>query len=268
MQTHIFTYQQASLSYNRLGSGNQILLVFHGFGQNKSYFRHLAATLSTQYTVYTFDLFYHGQSVWPLPENPLTKTFWAEWLKAFLKQEQIEKFSLLGFSMGGKFVLATLESFSDRISKLILIAPDGVKTSFWYSLATYPGWTSNYFRKMVTSPDAFSRLVGICYKLRLVDKGIIRFAASQMDTPEKRRKVYNTWMLCRQLRFNMKHIAQLINYHQIQVYIFLGSYDRIITRKNMLHLLKKLTKYELVMLQTGHNQLIDEVTKYMSANRI
>jgi pimeloyl-ACP methyl ester carboxylesterase len=268
LQTYTFTYQQASLCYNRLGTGDQTLLVFHGFGQNKSYFRHLSAALSTQYTVYTFDLFFHGQSAWPWQEKPLSKTFWTAWMAAFLKQEQIEKFSLLGFSMGGKFVLATLESFPERILKLILIAPDGVKTSFWYSLATYPGWTSHYFRTLVTSPDAFSRLVGMCYKLRIVDKGIIRFAASQMDTPEKRHRVYNTWMLCRQLRFNMKHIAQLINRYQIPVYIFLGTYDRIITRKNMLRLLKRLHTYELMMLQTGHNQLIDEVTKYFSEIRI
>jgi pimeloyl-ACP methyl ester carboxylesterase len=268
LQTYTFTYQQASLFYTRLGNGDQTLLVFHGFGQNKSYFRHLAAALSTKYTLYIFDLFYHGQSVWPWQETPLSKNFWAEWIEGFLAHEHIETFSLLGFSMGGKFVLATLEAFPKRVSKLVLIAPDGVKTSFWYSLATYPGWTGTYFRRLVTSPDAFSRLVSICYKLRVVDKGIIRFAASQMDTPEKRRRVYNTWMLCRQLRFSMKHIAQLINHHQIPVYFFLGTYDRIITKKNMLGLLKRLKKYELVILQTGHNQLIDEVTKYVSETEI
>jgi pimeloyl-ACP methyl ester carboxylesterase len=268
LQTHIFSYQQASLCYTRLGNGEQTLLVFHGFGQNKSYFRHLGAALSTQYTVYTFDLFYHGQSIWPLHETPLTKTFWAAWIDAFLNQEHIETFSLLGFSMGGKFVLATLEAFPERVSLLILIAPDGIKTSFWYSLATYPGWTRKYFRKLVTSPDAFAKLVSLCYRLRIVDKGIIRFAASQMDTPDKRRRVYNTWMLCRKLSFDLSHIASLINTHHIPLYLFLGTYDRIITKKNMQGLLKKLNTYKLVMLKTGHNQLVDEVTRYLGENRI
>jgi pimeloyl-ACP methyl ester carboxylesterase len=268
LQTHTFSYQQASLSYHRLGNGEQTLLVFHGFGQNKSYFRHLSAALSTQYTIYAFDLFYHGQSVWPLKDTPLTKTFWAEWMSVFLAQEQISRFSLLGFSMGGKFVLATLEAFPERVSKLILIAPDGIKTSFWYRLATYPGWTRSYFRKLVTSPDAFSKLVNICYKLRIVDKGIIRFAASQMDTLEKRRRVYNTWMLCRKLSFNMSQIASLINTHHIPVYMFLGTYDRIITKNNMQRLLKRLQTYKLVMLKTGHNRLVDQVTQYLDENRV
>lgn len=255
------------LHYTKLGNGSHILLVFHGFGQNKSYFRHLATQLSNRYTIYVFDLFYHGRSVWPLKNSPLTKLFWAEWLTQFLQQEHISRFAVLGFSMGGKFVLATLESFAERISELILIAPDGVKTSFWYSLATYPGWTQKYFLRLVSSPDAFSKLVKTLHRLKLVDRGLIRFASSQMDTSEKRYRVYNTWMLCRELTFNMRTIAALINKNYIPTYVFLGTYDRIITKQNMQVLLKKLDHHKLIMLPTGHNQLIDQVTSYYSRHK-
>ncbi len=44
--------------------------------------------------------------------------------------------------------------------------------------------------------------------------------------------------------------------------MFLGVHDRIITKKNMELLLNKLHTHELIMLETGHNHLLDEVAIY------
>ncbi len=156
-QEQVFVYQQVSLHYSLTGKGKKVLLAFHGYGQTKLHFRHIAKQLSGQYTLYTFDLFFHGKSIWPFKDNPLTKNFLAGMMSAFLEKEKINQFSLMGFSMGGKMVLSLLEQFPDRVEQLILIAPDGIKTSFWYSLATYPGWTKQYFRSLVISPYAFKK---------------------------------------------------------------------------------------------------------------
>jgi pimeloyl-ACP methyl ester carboxylesterase len=261
-QEHFFAFKGAKLHYSRTGTGSNILLAFHGYGQTNIHYRHIALQLSAHYTLYAFDLFFHGKSLWHLKDTPLTKAFLAEMIAAFLAQERIERFSLMGFSMGGKLALSLLEQFPQRIDQLTLIAPDGVKTSFWYSLATYPGWTKQYFRKVVISPTYFQNLAYAFRSLRLVDKGIVRFARHQMNTRQKRLRVYYSWMVFRELTFDMTHIASLINGHQISIRMFLGSYDRIITRKNMQILLSKLHKHQLIVLETGHNQLLEEVANY------
>jgi pimeloyl-ACP methyl ester carboxylesterase len=264
---HAYThYEKASLHYIRIGNGQKVVLAFHGFGQNKTHFQRLAEQLSSTHTVYVFDLFYHGHSVWHQKTQPLTKLFWQQLMHQFLQENGIEKFSLMGFSMGGKFALATLESYSERIHELVLIAPDGIKTNFWYSIATLPGWTEKLFRKMIVSPDYFKRMAHTLRSFRVVDKGIVRFAENQMDTRQKRIRVYYTWIVFRELRFNMTLIAKLINSHGIHTRLFIGRYDRIITQRNMQRLLKRLHHYQLVILESGHNQLIAHVANYYARN--
>jgi pimeloyl-ACP methyl ester carboxylesterase len=259
-----FNYKKTILHYTRHGNGTKVLLAFHGFGQASSHFHNLASSLSDQYTIYAIDLFFHGKSHWPLKDSPLTKQYWAELLKIFLAENKVEKFSLMGYSIGAKFVLSTLESFTERVDELILIAPDGIKNNIWYILATSPGWTRQYFRKMIVSPQIFSRFATVSYKLGLLNKKMLLFVHNQMDSREKRLKLYYTWMLCRKLKFDSKHIAHLINSNSIPTFLFLGRYDQIITETKMQSLLKKINKYQLILLNCGHSRLIDEVAKYYS----
>lgn len=246
-----------------MGAGPSVLLAFHGFGQGHAYFEPLVKAAGSHYTIYSFDLFYHGESFWHDGDRPLTPAFWKELLEEFLTERNIDRFSLTGFSLGGKFVLATLSAFPGRIDEVLFIAPDGIKTSFWYSLATYPGWFRNAFRSLIVNPKPYYRLVKAMRKLNLIDKGVLRFASYQMDTRRKRRQVYYAWMVFRELQFNIKNVAHLINTYDIRVRMFLGKYDKIITEKNMYRLLKHLEQYDLHILEAGHNTLISDVADFL-----
>ncbi len=259
-----FHFHNSRLHYTRTGTGSRALLAFHGYGQTNAHFEPLANPLASQFTIYAFDLFFHGKSLWAHQEEPLSKAYWKEMLTEFLLQEQIETFALMGFSMGGKFALATLESFPECVTELTLIAPDGIKTNFWYSLATYPQWTRKAFRGVVVNPLHFQQLAQWMHQLRLVDKGIVRFAQSQMNTREKRHRVYYSWMVFKKLTFDMKQIARLINQHQIPTRMFVGKYDKIMTAANMQQLLKHLDHPQLVVLEAGHSRLLEAVANYYS----
>src|SRR5688572_20735740 len=109
------TEGKTKLHYQKLGHGTKVLLAFHGFGQNSDYFLPVAEALGEQFTIYAFDLFFHGNSWLEKEHAPLTKEFFTSLLQRFLAKEKVEKFSVTGFSMGGKFALAVLESFPERI---------------------------------------------------------------------------------------------------------------------------------------------------------
>jgi pimeloyl-ACP methyl ester carboxylesterase len=260
---NFFNYGPARLHYQVLGKGPAVLLAFHGFGQGHTYFEPLASVTHADYTIYSFDLFYHGESFWHDGDRPLTRSFWKEMLGEFLREKHIDRFGLTGFSLGGKFVLATLTAFPERIDEVLFIAPDGIKTSFWYSLATYPGWFRNVFRSLIVNPKPYYRLVKAMRILNLIDKGVLKFASYQMNTRRKRRQVYYAWMVFRELRFDIREVAELINAHKVRVRMFLGKYDKIITEKNMNHLLKRLKQFDLHILETGHNTLISDVADFI-----
>ncbi len=262
MQHGTVRLQDATLHFTRWGEGAEVLLAFHGFGQHRGYFGPLAEALGLSYTVYAFDLFFHGQSTWRARHETLVKSRWTELVETFLRQQGVTRFGLLGFSMGGKFVLATLEAMPERVTRVVLLAPDGIKTSFWYSLATYPGWTDRFFRHLTVKPGAFRGLARLFRRFRLVDKGVLRFAESQMNTREQRLRVYRSWTVFRNMRFDIQRVAALLNGHRIPLVMYLGQYDRIITQRNMGRLLNRVPHHQLVVLHTGHNRLIADVAAY------
>jgi pimeloyl-ACP methyl ester carboxylesterase len=250
--------KKATLSYRKQGTGALPLLLFHGFGQAHQAFVPLVKILSEKYTLYTFDLFFHGESQWNHGETPLEKDFWRELMHSFFQQETIRTFSVLGFSMGGKFALATLESYPDRCKEIFLLAPDGIKTSFWYSLATYPLAFREIFKSLIAHPKRFHSIATWAHRFRLIDRGILRFVEYQMNTEEKRTRVYHSWVVFRHLKFSLKKIGSLIDRHQIQLTLLVGKHDKIITAANMGRLLGHVNSCRFEILDAGHNDFIEK----------
>jgi pimeloyl-ACP methyl ester carboxylesterase len=258
MEESFFEYKKTKVHYVKIGNAPRILLAFHGFGQDHTIFSGFMPHLKREYTIYIFDLFFHGKSEWNHGESPLEKSFWTDWLAEFLKQHQIERFNLLGFSMGGKFALASLESFPDRVDNLFLLAPDGIIISPWYWLATYPIVFRKLFKNMITKSGRFQYIANLAYKSGLINGGMLRFVEAQMSTEEKRKQVYLSWVVFRHLKFKMNTIASIISSKNINLTVVVGKHDRIVKPRDMQKLLKHVHRYELVTPETGHTGIFKE----------
>ena len=255
-------FQNTRLHYATAGSGPVPLLVFHGFGQDHQAFESWALSLEKEYRLFVFDLYFHGHSIWP-GYGPLEKSAWKLIIGKFLEQEKISLFEVAGFSLGGKFALATLEIFPEKIIKIVLLAPDGIKTSLWYSLATYPIAIRNLFKSMILLPGRFYTMVKFLRSIGLVNKGMMRFAESQMDTEEKRKRVYDVWVCFRHLHFDIHYLVTILNQFQIPLLLIIGKYDKVIPVKNMDHLLKGLHQKKFEIIESGHNDLVEKAMKFL-----
>ncbi|WP_018479402.1 alpha/beta fold hydrolase [Pontibacter roseus] len=256
-------HEGTKLHYRVLGNGSQALLAFHGYGQSSGYYLSMGRALDGDYTIYAFDLFFHGQSTLHKSNMPLQKDFLQELITLFLQKEKLQEFSLMGFSMGGKFALTLVERFPERVKELFLIAPDGIKTSFWYNIATYPGWLQQLFKRTVLKPEPFFRLLKVLNRYNMIHKSLVRFARFQMDSTEKRLRVYRSWIGFRELNFDIRQIVRLLNGQQVPVTMFLGEFDQIISPKRVSVFVKALQKGELVILRTGHSHLLQEVAELL-----
>jgi len=258
--------QEIVVNYIKEGSGSQALLTFHGFGQTAR--EMIPIGEATDCTAYHFDLFYHGRSFWPEELGKLDPRLWGEVLDIFLSEEGIDRFSLAGFSMGGKFALASLHAMGERIERIWLLAPDGIQTSTWYNMANYPLFIRPYFRSMIVKPWRFYNLIRVLERTGMVDKGLSKFASNHMDTRKKRRRVYYSWVMFKPLSFPLRKTAALIRKNRIKLIIFTGSYDRIITSDGMNRLLRHLPEGQLIELESGHNQLIKTAAAYIKQKKL
>lgn len=253
---HYFDFGRSRLAYRTFGSGRAVLLAFHGFGQSSQSYEPVGQLIGDQFTVLAIDHFHHGISQYG-DGQLLTKTSWQRLIGAFLKAQNINRFSLMGFSLGGRFALATVEAFADRLDQLILIAPDGITRSLWYRLATGSGVGRWLFRFVLRHLSMFNWIGHSLTRIRLLNRTAMRFAEISLGTPEQRRLVYQTWTQFRFITPDLETVSARLNHESIRVRFFTGAFDRIVPGHYVLPLTKRLQRYELTVLKTGHNHLIE-----------
>ena len=66
METIKFTFQERTIHVHKSGSGPENMLLFHGFGQTGQVFQEWHQALEETHILYSFDLFFHGETEWQL----------------------------------------------------------------------------------------------------------------------------------------------------------------------------------------------------------
>jgi pimeloyl-ACP methyl ester carboxylesterase len=244
------------LAYIKFGKGEKTLLCFHGYGLDKDIFKLFETDLEREYTFYSFDLPFHGETVCPMDEQPITKIKINQLIDKFLKIENIDTFSLIGFSMGGKFALAIYEVFHSKIDKMVLIAPDGIKYSLFYGIATCNNLVRRHFKGIVDHPKFLIRMIKALIKMKLGDQGIMRYTLSELGIPEHRQRLYDTWLSLKDLKFDMGELAVLINNEKTKLVFITGRLDKVIRSRNMAPLENKLAHSKHIVLNCGHTNIM------------
>lgn len=260
MYSRVIRLDNAVLAYDVTGRGSHALLLFHGAGQNRAVFNDLPDELLSRYRLYAFDLFFHGESLWQ-NEAPITNDQWRRMLDVLCDQEQIDRLSVLGYSIGGRFALATLQVMPDRVQQCFLVAPDGLLSNPWFDLATQTRFGRTIFKKLMTRPGILQRVLPVAGWLRLVDPRMLRFIAHQLDTEEKRTRIFLTWTSFRLLRFDEKTLQRSLNAHGVTLAVFLATHDSLISASKVRHFLKRLKSVHLEVINANHRRVLSKATE-------
>lgn len=104
--------QNNRVVYHRYGQGLPVVLV-HGFGEDHRVFEQQVNYLKNSYLVLTPDL--PGSGASELPPSEVSMEMLAETLEDIRKAEQLDKFVLIGHSMGGYITMAYAEKYPQRL---------------------------------------------------------------------------------------------------------------------------------------------------------
>jgi hypothetical protein len=169
--------------------------------------------------------------------------------------------------MGGKFCLVTYELFPCLVKSMILIAPDGIKTGFWYNMATFPGILNRLFKHVVFHPQRFFRTIDVLQRLGLLQSSLIKFVKSQMNTRTLRAQVYFTWNVFKPLQPDLGQIIKMIGSNHTPISLFTGTFDKMITTENLRRFSSKFPHISLHELKSGHSTLIRDTADFLSSNK-
>lgn len=249
------------LFYSKIGSGKEVLLCFHGFGQNNDFFSLWGKSLGEKYTIYAFDLFYHGKS--DRNNQVLSHETWKSYIQEFLEKESIHQFSVFGFSLGGRFAISTSLTFHQQVNQLILAAPDGVVNIIWFRIATSPLF-KYIFKFFVENTERLFSVVRFFEKLKLIHPYTVKFIELELKEKENGKRVYQSWNAFKNLSYPKKELIRKMNQANFRKTVFLGTRDEIVRPKKIMPILEEIGS-KVFLLKKKHHQVVfdDKLNEFM-----
>lgn len=268
MKTKGVRYKDFLLEYKVFGKGKEYILAFHGMGRNADDYKIFEDSLGKKYTIIAINLFHHGGSEYPkdrIFDNQLKKGEFVEHIEKLLSELGIDRFSLIGYSLGGRFVLTLVQYLHKRIDRVILIAPDGLKKSVYNRFTTRTSLGKSFVKWMVSYPEAFFDLIDSLHRYKLISTKGKKVIGIHFDSHERRLLMRNAISSFKYIEPNLRKITKNINNDHIELVMIFGKYDFIIPAKLGEHFLKNITSNKkMYIIKSSHNILTENASKALA----
>lgn len=252
MQEHFLPYKKSRIHYRQWGHQGPLLVCLHGYGETAQSFVALAEVLCNRYQIIAPDLPHHGLSRWN--ENTLVNT--EDLLQIIQLFTGDENFALLGYSMGGRMALQLYQLIPEQITRLFLLAPDGLTVNTWYWLATQNKMGNQLFKHFMKQPGLFFMGIELMKKLGWINKGSYNYAMQFLKQEPLRTQLYNIWTAYKNIKPNLRQIRRFINRYQTTTRLIYGKHDYIIKNSTAKNITKSCEDFCTVhILPCGHRLL-------------
>lgn len=230
---------------------NRWLIAFYGYGQAAEVYKPFAVKLEKEYNVLVIDLPY--QSL----DAPIEKQEFISFVKSLMHKYGFTQFVGLSYSMGSRFNLVLAECIPESVSKLILLAPDGIRIRFWNRLSTQTSIGNYLFKVLANHPVAFEKISEFIYNIKLITKSMYAFSKWHMRDQQNRLRVYHAWMNMKKMIPDLDQINSNTQKYHFEILAYFGKYDEVINSGCMKKLAFKIPSAHINLVNKGHS-LLDE----------
>jgi pimeloyl-ACP methyl ester carboxylesterase len=109
----------------KIGGKGENFLILHGWNGSSDSWRKIIEILEIKYKVICPDFPGFGKT--ETPKISWSLSDFVEWLKEFTEKLDLKEFFLLGHSFGGRVAIKFSISYPEKVKKLILVSPGGIK---------------------------------------------------------------------------------------------------------------------------------------------
>lgn len=256
------------IHYYEYGTGTRPMLAFHGYGMTGRQFEVLQKSILSQYRVYSFDHFFHGQTQlenWTEQQilagmpKAMIRGYLQEWFKLHGRQ----RISLMGYSIGANLALVLIEDYADLIDEVVLIAPDGLSVYQGFNFLMHQPVGKLLFKTVTKSKWLAPSVLKSLKKVKFIDDSLYKIAYNEMDTPQKRLDVYYTLNHIKQLQPNAVKVTELINQHGIKCHLVFGQQDMLFPKSAAMPFINRLNAPHVHELPMGHWIVTSQLDEYL-----
>ncbi len=260
MTQHYFENDLISLHYYKFGEGPQNMLCFHGYGMHGKQFKILGPVLGSKYTFWGFDLFFHketklkDQSL-PAVKKGISKKELADLIVDFCNHEGIDRFSVIGYSMGTHFATIIAEELASRIDEYIVAAPSCLKPGNLITFFSKNKAGNKILEKMALSETALTRLLKLLHRLKIINAEAYDILYREIGTPELRFNFYACFTYLRFLETDETRLLNALQQQNIKSIFIFGKRDKSFPPGIGQPFTNQLRDAKVVILNEGHEMI-------------
>jgi pimeloyl-ACP methyl ester carboxylesterase len=229
MNSGFIEHTHARFHYLKFGKGPKLVIAFHGYGREGSTFHFLEKYISNDYTLIAIDLPFHGYTTWD-KKNLFHPSFLVQVIQELREKYGFtdKKFTMLGFSMGGRIALHLLDIMHKHVERIVLVAPDGLRLNPAHTFATRTYLGHKILHYTIHHPRWLLSLVNRAEKTGIINKSIASFVHYYIDDEPQRLDLYYRWTTMRKFAPNLSRIKKRIRVDKIKARLLFGKFDKII----------------------------------------
>lgn len=231
MHKRFLQYKNARICFYVYGEGSQVAVCFHGYSNNARLFEPLEEPLHADFTLIAIDLPYHGQTAWP--RSSLNVEILSDIIQQILHQEKLaEHYWLVGFSLGARVCMRLFQYNAAPVSKMILLSPDGLYSSFWYHFLVRTKLGHRLMAYLLKSPKKAMPVLGWLHKAKIINDAVYSFAQGFIHSKRESTLLYARWVSMSKLHPSMNAFNRKMLARKVPVYLIFGKKDQITPRQN------------------------------------
>ncbi|HVW14064.1 MAG TPA: alpha/beta hydrolase [Mucilaginibacter sp.] len=261
MTSHYFENSLVNLHYYRFGNGPQKMLCFHGYGMHGKQFKILEDTpLASKYTFYGFDLFFHkdtklkDQSLETVKAG-ITKKAFAGLIREFCAAEQIDRFSVMGYSMGSHYATVVVEELGPMVDEYIVLSPASLRPGALVTFFAKNKTGNKLLQSLALSQTGLMNMLKWSRRFGFLDEVGFTILKKEIETEELRFNFYACFTYLRFFATNEERLVQMLNRHNIKSIFIFGKRDKMYPPHIGKKLIARLPQPGVIVLDETHEMI-------------
>lgn len=250
-------YQKHQVHYLKFGQGKRFLFAFHGFADYAYLFPPLEEALGEEYSIIAIDLPFHGYTKWQShifrPKDLVAV------LQLIMQKEQIQSFSMMGHSMGGRIILALAPYFKEQLEELILLAPAGFQNSVSDSTWLFPKFVRQFLKALTRQKKVILNIFHFGKRVGIINRGLHQFVCAQIEREDRRQRLFDCWISLYHFPIQLRQFKHLLHTQGIPISFFYGEEDYITPAKYGRRFASDLPQAQVLMVADNHFLLRDSL---------
>jgi len=269
LTSHFYKTDFVDLHYYKYGTGEEHMLCFHGFGMHGKQFRELEQELGKKYTFWGFDLFFHKATkltdqTLDTVKAGLTKKALAGLILKFCNAHNIDRFSVIGYSMGTHYATTIAEELPEKINEYIVAAPSSIKPGNIIQFFSRSKLGNKIIEKVSLSKNTMVNMLNMFKRARFIDAESHRILLNEIETHELRFNLYASLTYLRFLITDEAKLIHVLNMHPIRSIFVFGRNDKAYPINIGKTFLPQIKNAEILNLNEGHKLINKDLAKVLA----